>query len=179
MPECVRLSLPVLVADCRQLFLIDPQLANVEDDVMLQARNIVYVPDFVANRMYVLLVSGLRLPSVFAALSFLVVCGALPLWREDKYMVFLARWLLPPSCLARTWTHWTFLGLTLPPLPVFFFFFCPFRPIRRGIVNCANEQYGRLENDPAIERHFGRDWENSCFNITKVRMRHRPSSVAD
>jgi hypothetical protein len=33
--------------------LIPAQLANVEDDAMLQARGITYVPDFVANRMYV------------------------------------------------------------------------------------------------------------------------------
>jgi glutamate dehydrogenase (NAD(P)+) len=38
---------------------------------------------------------------------------------------------------------------------------------RMGIVNCANEQYGRVPADPAIERHLGRDWENSVFVITK------------
>jgi len=37
---------------------------------------------------------------------------------------------------------------------------------RMGIVNCANEQYGILPGDPAIERHFGRDWENALFVIT-------------
>ncbi len=35
-----------------------------------------------------------------------------------------------------------------------------------GIVNCANEQYGILPGDPAIERHFGRDWANALFVIT-------------
>jgi glutamate dehydrogenase/leucine dehydrogenase len=34
---------------------------------------------------------------------------------------------------------------------------------RMGIVNCANEQYGYVNNDDAIQRHFGRTWENSIF----------------
>ncbi|XP_071810149.1 leucine dehydrogenase-like isoform X2 [Asterias amurensis] len=38
---------------------------------------------------------------------------------------------------------------------------------RMGIVNCANETYGRLPDDPAIDRHFGREWENSIFLMTK------------
>jgi glutamate dehydrogenase/leucine dehydrogenase len=38
---------------------------------------------------------------------------------------------------------------------------------RMGIVNCANEQYGHVPGDPAIERHFGRDWDNSVFVITR------------
>ncbi len=38
---------------------------------------------------------------------------------------------------------------------------------RMGIVNCANEQYGQVPNDPAIERHFGRDWDNSVYVITR------------
>lgn len=38
---------------------------------------------------------------------------------------------------------------------------------RMGIVNCANEQYGSLPQDPAIERHFGRDWDNAVFVVTK------------
>lgn len=38
---------------------------------------------------------------------------------------------------------------------------------RMGIVNCANEQYGILPEDPAIERHFGRDWDNALFVITR------------
>jgi glutamate dehydrogenase/leucine dehydrogenase len=37
---------------------------------------------------------------------------------------------------------------------------------RMGIVSCANEQYGNLPNDPAIERHFGRSWDNSVYAIT-------------
>ncbi|EDM80765.1 Bcd [Plesiocystis pacifica SIR-1] len=38
---------------------------------------------------------------------------------------------------------------------------------RMGIVNCANEQYGKIPDDPAIERHFGREWDNAVFVITK------------
>jgi glutamate dehydrogenase/leucine dehydrogenase len=38
---------------------------------------------------------------------------------------------------------------------------------RMGIVNCANEQYGSVGVDPAIERHFGRTWDNAVFVVTK------------
>lgn len=38
---------------------------------------------------------------------------------------------------------------------------------RMGIVNCANEQYGNIESDPAIQRHYGRDWEGSVFRVTR------------
>jgi glutamate dehydrogenase/leucine dehydrogenase len=38
---------------------------------------------------------------------------------------------------------------------------------RMGIVNCANEQYGTLPDDPNIVRHFGRDWDNSIHRITR------------
>jgi len=39
-----------------------------------------------------------------------------------------------------------------------------------GIVNCANEQYGRvgslsLMEDPAIVRHLGKTWDNSLFKV--------------
>jgi leucine dehydrogenase len=37
---------------------------------------------------------------------------------------------------------------------------------RMGIVTCANEQYGYINNDPVIENHFSRDWEHSIFNRT-------------
>jgi glutamate dehydrogenase/leucine dehydrogenase len=43
---------------------------------------------------------------------------------------------------------------------------------RMGIVNCANEQYGQLPNDPAIERHFSRDWDNAVFVVTKRILAH-------
>ena len=35
---------------------------------------------------------------------------------------------------------------------------------RMGIVTCANEQYGYINNDPMIENHFRKDWEHSIFN---------------
>ena len=38
---------------------------------------------------------------------------------------------------------------------------------RMGIVNCSNEQYGWIPGDPAIERHFERDWESSIFAVTR------------
>jgi glutamate dehydrogenase/leucine dehydrogenase len=38
---------------------------------------------------------------------------------------------------------------------------------RMGIVNCANEEFGTLPNDPLIQRHFGRDWDNAVYVITK------------
>jgi len=38
---------------------------------------------------------------------------------------------------------------------------------RMGIVNCANEQYGRLSEDPAILRHFDDSAEGSVFRVTK------------
>ena len=37
---------------------------------------------------------------------------------------------------------------------------------RMGIVNCANEQYGYINDDPMIENHFSRDWEHSIFKRT-------------
>ena len=37
---------------------------------------------------------------------------------------------------------------------------------RMGIVQCANEQYGSLPGDPAIERHLGRDWSGSVYQTT-------------
>ncbi|MCU0691607.1 MAG: amino acid dehydrogenase [Polyangiaceae bacterium] len=39
---------------------------------------------------------------------------------------------------------------------------------RMGIVNCANEQYGVLPDDPAVLRHFGRDWDNALFVVTRA-----------
>ena len=36
-----------------------------------------------------------------------------------------------------------------------------------GIVSCANEQYGVLPEDPSILRHFGRDWDNAVYVVTK------------
>jgi hypothetical protein len=40
---------------------------------------------------------------------------------------------------------------------------------RMGIVNCADEHMGSMEDDPKLELHLGRTWENSVYNIaTKV-----------
>jgi len=53
-------------------------------------------------------------------------------------------------------------------------FFCPdFVVNRMGIVNCANEQYGRIGDpgsvsDPIVSVHLGREDENSIFNIIKA-----------
>jgi glutamate dehydrogenase/leucine dehydrogenase len=38
---------------------------------------------------------------------------------------------------------------------------------RMGIVNCANEQYGYIKNDPLIENHFSRDWQYSVYQMTR------------
>lgn len=37
---------------------------------------------------------------------------------------------------------------------------------RMGIVNCADEQYGYVNNDPAFEKHLSRDWEHSIHQTT-------------
>jgi len=36
---------------------------------------------------------------------------------------------------------------------------------RMGIVNCANEQYGYVNNDPFVEQHLEKNWEYSIFRI--------------
>ncbi|MFQ5824934.1 MAG: Glu/Leu/Phe/Val dehydrogenase [bacterium] len=37
---------------------------------------------------------------------------------------------------------------------------------RMGIVNCANEQYGHVNNDPFITRHLTEDWEYSIYQMS-------------
>lgn len=37
---------------------------------------------------------------------------------------------------------------------------------RMGIVTCADEQFGYVDQDPAIHAHFGDAWENSIFNLS-------------
>ncbi|KAJ3121665.1 hypothetical protein HK098_003489 [Nowakowskiella sp. JEL0407] len=37
---------------------------------------------------------------------------------------------------------------------------------RMGIVNCADEHMGALENDPKLEKHLGSEWENSIYRLT-------------
>lgn len=39
---------------------------------------------------------------------------------------------------------------------------------RMGIVNCANEQYGVLPEDPAVLRHFDPSWPSSVHAITRA-----------
>jgi glutamate dehydrogenase/leucine dehydrogenase len=34
---------------------------------------------------------------------------------------------------------------------------------RMGIVNCANEQYGSIQGDPAISRHYDPAWDGSVY----------------
>lgn len=38
---------------------------------------------------------------------------------------------------------------------------------RMGIVSCANEQYGSIPDDPLVLRHFGRDWSNAVYVVTR------------
>jgi glutamate dehydrogenase/leucine dehydrogenase len=42
---------------------------------------------------------------------------------------------------------------------------------RMGIVNCANEQYGSIDDDPAISRHYDRNWEGSVYRVTRAVLR--------
>ncbi|MFQ5604429.1 MAG: Glu/Leu/Phe/Val dehydrogenase [bacterium] len=37
---------------------------------------------------------------------------------------------------------------------------------RMGIVNCANEQYGYVKNDPHIEKHLSQEWQHSIYQTT-------------
>eukprot|EP00002_Diphylleia_rotans_P032685 TRINITY_DN687_c0_g3_i1.p1 TRINITY_DN687_c0_g3~~TRINITY_DN687_c0_g3_i1.p1 ORF type:complete len:464 (+),score=114.96 TRINITY_DN687_c0_g3_i1:111-1502(+) len=43
---------------------------------------------------------------------------------------------------------------------------------RMGIVTCADEQFGYVNNDPAKVRHFDREWENAVFVVTKKVLAH-------
>ena len=37
---------------------------------------------------------------------------------------------------------------------------------RMGIVNCADEHMGVIDDDPKSELHLGKSWSNSVFNLT-------------
>lgn len=37
---------------------------------------------------------------------------------------------------------------------------------RMGIVNCSNEQYGYINNDPFCDRHLDKSWDQSVYNMT-------------
>lgn len=47
---------------------------------------------------------------------------------------------------------------------------------RMGIVNCANEQYGYVNNDPEINQHFSKDWEHSIYNVSQQVLKESESS---
>jgi glutamate dehydrogenase/leucine dehydrogenase len=48
---------------------------------------------------------------------------------------------------------------------------------RMGIVNCANEQYGSIENDPAINRHYDKDWHGSVYRVTQEVLRRADATA--
>jgi glutamate dehydrogenase/leucine dehydrogenase len=48
---------------------------------------------------------------------------------------------------------------------------------RMGIVNCANEQYGYVNNDSMIEQHFSKDWEYSIYNTAIIVLEESKSSI--
>jgi len=49
---------------------------------------------------------------------------------------------------------------------------------RMGIVNCADEQAGYVNNDPIIERHLSKDWEYSIHQATlRVLNQSRESKI--
>ncbi|KAI8903721.1 hypothetical protein EDD86DRAFT_92880 [Gorgonomyces haynaldii] len=37
---------------------------------------------------------------------------------------------------------------------------------RMGIVNCADEHMGYIENDPKLDLHLGKTWDNAIYNLT-------------
>jgi glutamate dehydrogenase/leucine dehydrogenase len=37
---------------------------------------------------------------------------------------------------------------------------------RMGIVTCADEQFGYVDRDPALEAHLGDDWENGVYRLS-------------
>ncbi|KAL3219624.1 hypothetical protein MRX96_030373 [Rhipicephalus microplus] len=36
-----------------------------------------------------------------------------------------------------------------------------------AVVSSAYEMYGRMQNDPEMEKHFGRDWEHSIGSLVR------------
>ncbi len=47
---------------------------------------------------------------------------------------------------------------------------------RMGIVNCANEQYGYVNNDPFIEQHLNETWKHSVYQTTLQVLRESKKS---
>ena len=35
-----------------------------------------------------------------------------------------------------------------------------------GIVNCADEQFGYVDGDPAFVRHLGNDWDKGIYKLS-------------
>lgn len=48
---------------------------------------------------------------------------------------------------------------------------------RMGIVNCANEQYGSIHDDPAIARHFDPSWAGSVVRVTQSVLQRAATSA--
>ncbi len=53
---------------------------------------------------------------------------------------------------------------------------------RMGIVHCANEQYGRVDNDPEFAKHFNRDWHHSIHQtvwrlLTQAKAAQVPTAI--
>jgi glutamate dehydrogenase/leucine dehydrogenase len=86
---------------------------------------------------------GVLNPGSIARLSTRIVCGAAnnQLLDQQRDAVLLAE-----------------RGITYVP---------DFVANRMGIVNCANEQYGSIEGDPAISRHYDPAWDGSVYRVTR------------
>jgi glutamate dehydrogenase/leucine dehydrogenase len=95
---------------------------------------------------------GILEPASIARLQAKIVCGAAnnQLLDQDRDAALLAQ-----------------RGITYVP---------DFVANRMGIVNCANEQYGSIDADPAILRHFDRDWSNSVYRVTRTVLARAASS---
>jgi len=95
---------------------------------------------------------GILNPDSIARLQAKIVCGAAnnQLLDQDRDAALLAE-----------------RGITYVP---------DFLANRMGIVNCANEQYGSFEGDPAIVRHFDRDWQGSVYRVTRAVLARAASS---
>jgi glutamate dehydrogenase/leucine dehydrogenase len=93
---------------------------------------------------------GVLSPSSIARLRARIVCGAAnnQLLDEDRDAELLRQ-----------------RGILLVP---------DFLANRMGIVNCANEQYGSWPDteDPAVTRHYDREWSGSIFQVAQAVIRH-------
>jgi glutamate dehydrogenase/leucine dehydrogenase len=48
------------------------------------------------------------------------------------------------------------------------FYIPDFLANRMGIVNCADEAAGTMDDDPLIHRHFGRDWPDAIYPVARA-----------